>query len=190
MTDSLYVNAYTTLGVAQDVSSIEIKAAYRRRLVELQRKRTQPREYALLLNSYRRLADPKIRAEIDRDLARQRAERNGVVEPPAITKRRHDPNDPKAQYDRLIASAKTSRTRTRTETGLKFDRTCNEADDALSSGRISSLDHDEITHFARSAYHTKLDAIEAKFTASATGAAKRFGQTSGTVQGNTEEQTA
>lgn len=190
MTDSLYVNAYTTLGVAEDIPSIEIKAAYRRRLVELQRKRTQPSEYALLLNSYRRLADPRIRAEIDGDLARQRAERNIVVKPPAATKRHYDSSDPTVKYGRLMASAKASRTRSRTEAEAKYDRTCREADDALSSGWINSVDHYALVHLAMSTYQTKLEAIEAKFTSSSTDAAKRFGQTSGTVQGNTEGQTA
>lgn len=190
MMDSLYVNAYTTLGVAEDVSSNEIKSAYRRRLVELQNKRTQPSEYALLLNSYRHLVHPGIRAEIDRDLAKQRAEREIVIEPPVATKRRYDFSDPTVQYRRLMASAKAARTLSRNNTVAKYDRTCREAGDALSSGRINSVDHDALVRQAKSAYQTKLDAIDVKFAASAAAAAARCDQTSGTVQGNTLEQTA
>jgi len=190
MTDNLYVNAYTTLGVAEDVSSIEIKTAYRRRLVELQSKRTQPSEYALLLNSYRRLAYPGMRAQIDQDLARQRAELNIVVEPPAVTKRRNGSSDPTAKFGRLMASAKTSRTRSRTEAVARYDRACREADDALSSGRIGNSVYTAMTHLATSAYQTRLEAIEAKFIASSDAAAARSGQTSATVQANPLDQTA
>jgi|GEM_PF-5197175 len=190
MTDILCVNAYTILGVAEDYSSIAITAVYKRRLVDLQRKQTQPNEYALLLNSYRQLADPAVRTKIDQDLAEQRAERKIVVKQPARTKRRYDLSDPTVQYSRLMASAKASRTRTRTDTGRKYDRACREADEALRSGLISNIDRDAIAHLAKSAYQTKLDAIDAKFAASESAIAARFDQSSGTVQSHALEQTA